>query len=60
MTSTAVDVVLRLGPVENVGLSVDELDVVRALRVAVTSAVLGAGLVVLILGQATVGVHLDS
>lgn len=37
--------------------TVDELDVTRALRVAVTSSILGTGFVVVILAQATVGVH---
>ena len=40
-------------------LAVDELDVLRALGVAVTSSVLGASLVVGEAGLATVGVHLD-
>ena len=38
--------------------SVNELDVTRALRVAVSSSVLGTSLVSWELGQATVGVHL--
>lgn len=37
--------------------TVDELNVTRALRIAVTSSILGTGLVVFILGQATIGVH---
>ena len=40
-------------------LAVDELDVVRALGVAVSGTVLGASLVAGEAGLATVGVHLD-
>jgi len=45
-------------PAVNVGLAVDELDVLRALAVAVPSAILGTGLVALEPRQATVLVHL--
>jgi len=45
-------------PAVDIGLAVDELDVSGALAVAVTRAVLGAGLVGGKLGQATVLVHL--
>ena len=45
-------------PAINVGLAVDELDVLRALAVAVARAVLGAGLVALEARQAAVLVHL--
>lgn len=38
-------------------LSVDELQVARALRVTVASTVLSTSLVAIVLGQATVGVH---
>lgn len=37
--------------------TVDELDVTRALRIAVTSSVLGTGLVVFVLAHAAIGVH---
>ena len=40
-------------------LSVDELQVARALRVTVTGTVLGTSLVAIVLGQTTVGVHGD-
>lgn len=46
-------------PPFNVGLTVDELEVARALRVTVSSTVLGTGLVGWVLGHATVGVHGD-
>lgn len=39
-------------------LSVNELHVLRALRVAVASSVLGAGLVVSVFRHTTVGIHL--
>jgi hypothetical protein len=45
-------------PADVVGLTADELDVVGALRVAVTSSVLGTSLVVGELGHASVSVHL--
>ena len=45
-------------PVEQVGLAVDELEVVWALRVAVAGAILGAALVARVLGFAAVLVHL--
>jgi len=52
---------VRLGavPADHVGLTRDPLEVVRALRVAVARAVLGARLVGRILGDAAVLVHLD-
>lgn len=40
-------------------LTVDELQVTRALGVTVASTVLGASLVVLVLGQSAIGVHGD-
>ena len=43
----------------NAYLSINELQVTRALRVAVTGTVLGTCLVVGELGHATIGVHLD-
>lgn len=58
LTLTGVGVVRGRVPANNVGLTVDELDVVGALRIAVTSSVLGTGLVVALV-QATVGSHLD-
>lgn len=45
-------------PALNIGLAVDELDVVRALRVTVSGSVLGTSLVGGELGHATIGVHL--
>ena len=45
-------------PALNVGLSVDELDVLRALRVTVTGTELGSSLVGRETSLATVGVHL--
>ena len=47
-----------LRPVQRVRLAVDELDVVRALRVAVARAVLGAGVVAAVLREAAVATHL--
>lgn len=44
-------------PALNVGLTSDELQVTRALRVTVSNTVLSAGLVVGVLGNATVSVH---
>lgn len=44
-------------PALDIGLAVDELDIMRALRVAVARSVLGTGLVGCVLGQATVLVH---
>lgn len=40
-------------------LAIDELDVVRALRVAVSSAVLGSSLVCRVFGHTTILVHFD-
>lgn len=40
-------------------LAVDELQISRALRVTVTSTVLSAGLVILVLGETTIGIHGD-
>ena len=40
-------------------LAIDELDVLRALSVAVASSVLGTSLVAGIFRQTTIGVHLD-
>lgn len=45
-------------PALNIGLAIDELDVMRALRVTVTGSVLGTSLVGGELGHATIGVHL--
>lgn len=39
-------------------LSVNELDIVRALRVAVTRSVFGTGLVAAVLAHTTIGIHL--
>ena len=57
-TSASVSVVGGSAPALNVGLAVDELDVARALRVAVASAVLGTSLVRREARQAAVLVHL--
>jgi hypothetical protein len=59
LADTSVRVVGRLLPVANVGLAVDELEITRALRVAVACAVLGTGLVARVLGQTAVLVHGD-
>lgn len=40
-------------------LAVDELQIPRALRITVTSSVLGTGIVARVPGQATVGIHGD-
>ena len=40
-------------------LAVDELEITRALRVAVTRAILGSCLVTRVLTHATISVHLD-
>jgi hypothetical protein len=55
---TSVGAVGSWVPADVVGLATDELDVVGALGVAVTSSVLGTGLVVGELGHASVGIHL--
>jgi hypothetical protein len=58
LTLAGVRVVVRRVPALNVGLSVDELDVVGALGVAVSGSILGTGLVVALV-DTTVGGHLD-
>lgn len=58
LTSSSVGVVGRGVPSDDVGSAVDELDVVGALGVAVTSSVLSTGLVVSLV-EATVGSHLN-
>jgi len=45
-------------PIENIGLSVNELDIVGALGIAVSSTVGSSGLVSRILGHTTISVHL--
>ena len=56
---TSIRVVRRLLPGANIGLAVDELEITRALGIAVAGTVLGAGLVARVLGLATVLVHRD-
>ncbi|KAL3295588.1 glycosyl hydrolase family 7 [Colletotrichum asianum] len=58
-TDTSVGIVGRGDPALDVGLAADELEVASALGVAVSSTVLGTGLVGGVLGHATVLVHLD-
>jgi hypothetical protein len=58
LTLASVRVVGRRVPALNVSLSVDELDIVRTLGVAVSGSVLGTGLVVTLV-DTTVGGHLD-
>lgn len=58
-TRSGVDVVARGSPVQDIGLTVDKLQVVRALGIAVTSSVFGTGLVGRVLGHTAVLVHLD-
>jgi hypothetical protein len=55
---SGVGVALRGVPAFDVGLAIDELDVVRALRVTVSSSVLGTSLVVSF-ADTTVSCHLD-
>ena len=59
VASTRIGIIGGGLPSINVGLTVDELEVARALRVTVPSTVLGTGLVGWVLGHATVGVHGD-
>jgi len=58
LTRSGVGVVRGGVPSLDVGLAVDELDVVGALRIAVTGSVLGTGLVVALV-HATISGHLD-
>lgn len=58
-TNAGVGIVGGGSPAFDVALAVDELQVTGTLGVTVARAVLGAGLVVLVLGHATVGVHGD-
>jgi len=57
LTISGVLVVRRRLPILDIGLAVDELDVARALSIAVSSTVLGTGLVVGETGLATILVH---
>lgn len=57
VTNSSVGVVSGRNPALNVGLTTDELQVTRTLRVAVSNTVLSTGLVVRVLGDTTVGVH---
>lgn len=59
VTGSSIHVVRRWLPPFNIGLSIDELEIARTLRVAVTGAVLGSGFVGWESGHATVGVHGD-
>lgn len=58
LTLTSVGVVGGGVPSDNVGLAVDEFDVVGALRITVTSSVLGTSLVVTLVHTA-IGSHFD-
>jgi hypothetical protein len=58
LTGSRIRVGVGWVPAFNVGLAVDELDVVGTLRITVTGSELGSGLVVA-LAHSTVGGHLD-
>lgn len=58
VASSGISVIIRAAPAFNISLAVDELDVTRALRVAVAGAVLGASLVTRELGHTTISSHL--
>jgi len=58
LTSSCVSVVGGRLPASNIGLSIDELDVTRTLRVAVAGTIFGTSLVGGELGHTTIGVHL--
>lgn len=57
VTDTSIGVVRGGSPAVNVGLTTDELQVTRTLRVAVSDTILSTGLVVGVFGDTTVGVH---
>jgi len=59
IAGACVGIVRRRDPARNIALAINELDVTRALRVAVSGTVCRASLVVRVLGLATIGVHLD-
>lgn len=54
---TGVGIIAGWGPAFDIGLTIDELEVTRALAVAVACAILGTGLVAGVLGRTTVSVH---
>lgn len=57
-TGAAVGVIAAIGcPSLDVGLAIDELDVLGALRIAVAGTVLGTSLVARVLGKTTIQVH---
>lgn len=57
VANSSVGVVGGGRPALNVGLTTDELQVTRALRVTVPNTVLSTSLVVGVLGDTTIGVH---
>ncbi len=57
LADTSVGVVGRLNPLARVGLTVDELQVTRALSIAVAGSVLGTSLVARVLGQTAILIH---
>jgi hypothetical protein len=57
LADTSVLVVGRGSPLSRVGLTVDELEITRALSIAVTGTILGTSLVGRVLGQSTILVH---
>lgn len=58
LSGTSVLVLSRWGPSDNVSLTVDELDIVWALSIAVTGTVLSTSLVTRVAGLSSIGVHL--
>ena len=59
LASTCVGIAVAGVPAFAVGLSIDELDVMRTLSVTVSSSVLRTSLVARVLGKTTVLVHLN-
>jgi hypothetical protein len=59
LADTGVGVISRGVPLGAVGLAVDELEITRALRVAIAGTVLGTGLVAGVLGRTTILIHGD-
>lgn len=57
VANAGVNIVGGWGPAFDVALTVDELEITRALAVTVTSSILGTGLVGGVLGHATIGIH---
>jgi hypothetical protein len=57
LSGASIDIVGGGGPSKDVGLSVDKLDVVGALCIAVSGSVFGTSLVAGILGKTSIGIH---